>query len=92
MTDELLTVDDVARITQLSVFTVRAAVRACELPATKIRGRIRIAPADLADWIEEGRIKPPPAPFAGEFRAPPPRQPPPGSAREAVKRLRRDAR
>jgi excisionase family DNA binding protein len=54
----LLTVEDVARITQLSVYTVRAAVRDCELVATKIRGRIRVDPIDLQAWIDAGRIQP----------------------------------
>lgn len=79
---ELLTPDDVARITGLSIHTVRAAVRAGELPASKLRGRIRIHPDDLATWVDENRIHPetttlerptqlqprPPAPAGGSVR------------------------
>ena len=53
---ELLSPTDVARITGLSAYTVRAAVRDGELPATKLRGRIRVHPDDLAGWIDAGRV------------------------------------
>lgn len=80
MTVELLTVKDIVRVTQLSAYTVRAAVRALELPATKLRGRILVHPDDLAGWIDAGRVGAPPA--AGD-RVPcpsprPRRDPPPG--------------
>lgn len=58
MTVELLSVDDVARITGLSMYTIRAAVRAGELSGCKLRGRIRVHPDDLAAWIDESRIQP----------------------------------
>jgi excisionase family DNA binding protein len=79
--DGMLTVEDVARLTQLSVCTIRAAVRAGELTATKLRGRIRVKPDDLQAWIDACRITPAPAiPRRGEI--------PPGGYRELVRRRR----
>lgn len=56
MTVEMLTVKDVARITTLSEYTIRAAVRAGELEAAKLRGRILVHPDALATWIDNGKI------------------------------------
>lgn len=54
MTDlpTLLTVADVAVIVGLSEYTVRQAIREGDLPASKLRGRIRIAETDVRLWIE----------------------------------------
>src|SRR4051794_25913793 len=76
----MLTVEDVARLTRLSVYTIRAAVGAGELPATKLRGRIRVNPDDLQAWINACRIAP--APVI------PRRAVPPGGYRELVRRRR----
>jgi len=54
---EMLTVADVARITKLTEPTIRLAVRAGELAASKLRGRILIHPDDLAAWIDQGRLR-----------------------------------
>lgn len=56
MTVDMLTVRDVAKITTLSEYTVRAAVRDGDLPASKLRGRILVHPDDLAAWIDNGKI------------------------------------
>jgi excisionase family DNA binding protein len=75
----LLTVDDVARITRLSKYTIRAAIREGELKASKLRGRFLIEPADLQAWIDAGRVQPNPATRSD-------RDLPPGGYRELVKR------
>jgi excisionase family DNA binding protein len=79
--DGMLTVADVARLTRLSVYTIRAAVRAGELHASKLRGRIRITPDDLADWIADSRIQPDPVTTRHV-------EIPPGGYRELVRRRR----
>lgn len=57
MTVEMLTVRDVSRITTLSEYTVRAAVRDGDLVASKLRGRILVHPDDLATWIDNGKLR-----------------------------------
>lgn len=49
---------DVAEITGLSSYTIRAALREGELRGSKRRGRYLIHPDDLAAWIDEGRVVP----------------------------------
>lgn len=71
--ERLLTVDDVAETTGLSTETVRRAIRAGELPAAKIRRRIRIRPVDVADWIERSRIEAVPLSTPGGAPIPQPR-------------------
>lgn len=92
-TVEMLSVADVARITGLSQYTIRDAVRDCELPATKLRGRIRIHPDDLATWVDENRIRPAVGDvLLGTFTQPRQRTgPPSGGARAAVRASRRAA-
>lgn len=83
---QLLSVADVAGIVGLSEYTVRDAVRAGELQATKLRGRIRVHPDDLAAWIDQGRthtIRDLPAVAAPTPRPRGPRLDP----REAMRRL-----
>jgi excisionase family DNA binding protein len=88
---DLLSVADVARITGLSEYTIRAAVRDCDLAATKLRGRIRIHPDGLAAWIDENRVTPT---IGAEMllgqrpAAPSPRTPSDMDPREAVRRRR----
>lgn len=55
---EYLTPDDVAEITGMSVYTVRAAVRAGQLKATKPRARILIHRDAVAEWLEEYAVRP----------------------------------
>lgn len=92
MTVELLTVDEVAKITGLSAYTIRAAVRDCDLPASKLRGRIRIRPDDLAGWVDANRVTPAGVTERGlrAVPAPPRSQPPTGGYRQAAKQ-RKDA-
>jgi excisionase family DNA binding protein len=96
--EQLLTVADVARITKLSVYTIRAAVREGELAATKLRGRVLVKPEDLQAWIDANRIQP--APVRSQYPEIPPggyrelvrrrrASQPPEDARETVKRRRR---
>jgi excisionase family DNA binding protein len=51
----LLSIKDVAAACRLSEKAVRRAIDDGELPAVKLRSRLRISPADLAAWIESGR-------------------------------------
>jgi len=86
---ELLSVDDVARITGLSAYTIRAAVRAGQLEACKLRGRIRVHPDALSTWIDENRVRP--IDTAGARPVPiakPRRSLPPGGVREALRHMR----
>jgi excisionase family DNA binding protein len=55
---EYLTPDDVAAITGLSVYTIRAAVRDGQLRATKPRRRILIHRDALADWLDDNTVRP----------------------------------
>ena len=57
-TDEnwhLLSVREVAYTCRLSEKAVRRAIDDGELPAVKLRSRLRITPQDLANWIASGR-------------------------------------
>jgi excisionase family DNA binding protein len=56
--DRLLTVREVADYAQLSQKAVRRAIAQGELQATRLRGRLRIDPADLQAWIEANRYRP----------------------------------
>jgi excisionase family DNA binding protein len=92
MNEEMLTVDDVARITRLSKYTIRAAIRDCELVATKLRGRFLVDPADLVEWVDSGRVHPDGTMVRGQVPIPRPVRPTPaGGARQAVRERRRAA-
>lgn len=91
MTVEMLTVDDVARITRLSKVTIRAAVRDGELLATRLRRRILIHPDDLAGWIDAGKVAADGTMTRGHIPTPAPRRQHPGDPREAIKKLNRKA-
>jgi excisionase family DNA binding protein len=54
----LLTVADVADIVGMTDHTIRQAIRDGELPAVKLRGRIRINPADVHAWLDGATITP----------------------------------
>ncbi len=64
----LLTVSDVAETTGLSPNAVYRAIWDGELRASKLRGRLRIQPADFDAWIDSNLVttrgvnNPPPAP------------------------------
>jgi excisionase family DNA binding protein len=53
MTDEVLTVKDVAVILKLAEKTVYAMANGGELPAFKVRGQWRIRKVDFDRWMEE---------------------------------------
>lgn len=83
---ELLSIADVARITGLSEYTIRAAVRDGELKASKLRNRIRIHPDELAAWVDAGRVQAATdLPREAVRVTPRPRTPNPGSYRQAAR-------
>ena len=53
MSDEVLTIKEVAALLKLAEKTVYAMANAGELPAFKIRGQWRIKRAELDRWIDE---------------------------------------
>ena len=52
MTDEVLTIKDVAAILKLAEKTVYAMANEGELPAFKVRGQWRIRKVDFDRWME----------------------------------------
>jgi len=50
--EELLTIDEVARILKVSIQTIRRMIDEGELKAIKIRGQWRIKREDLQDYID----------------------------------------
>lgn len=93
MTLELLSVADVAAFTGLSEYTIRAAVADGELPACKLRGRIKISRDDFVAWVDENRVRPGIGDLLlGTFNQPKPRPTVPASgARAAVRAAKRAA-
>jgi excisionase family DNA binding protein len=61
----MLSVADVAVVLGLSEYTVRQAVRDGDLPAAKLRGRIRIDPDAVRAWINASPVAPAPVPRPG---------------------------
>jgi excisionase family DNA binding protein len=53
MSDEVLTIKEVAALLKLAEKTVYAMANAGELPAFKIRGQWRIKRAELDRWLDE---------------------------------------
>ena len=53
MSDEVLTIKEVAALLKLAEKTVYAMANAGELPAFKIRGQWRIKRAELNRWLDE---------------------------------------
>lgn len=51
MTEQLLTLDDVAKILQVSVVTVRRLINDGDLKAIKVRGQLRVRREDLEDYL-----------------------------------------
>lgn len=81
---QFLTVLEIAERTQLSPWAIRRAISDGELPASKLRGRLRVDALDFQGWIDGCRVQPSPAravpmptvlepspaaPEAGSFRA-----------------------
>jgi excisionase family DNA binding protein len=62
MTDEFLTVADVAETLKLNQQTVRNWIDRGELPAIRIGRRVRIRRSDFDRLVERGRIVPPAEP------------------------------
>lgn len=91
MTPEMLTVDDVARITRLSKVTIRAAVRDGELVATRLRRRILVHPDDLAVWIDSGKVTADGAIDRIATPTPRPSRQHPGDPRQAIKNMNKRA-
>jgi excisionase family DNA binding protein len=68
MSTPLLTPQDVAERCRLSVKVVYRAISSGELRATKLRGRVRVEPADLDEWIRRNRVRAAPQ----QIKFPPP--------------------
>jgi excisionase family DNA binding protein len=51
MTEQLLTLDDVAKILQVSVVTVRRLINDGALKAIKVRGQLRVKQEDLDAYL-----------------------------------------
>lgn len=54
---ELLTPEDVAQRCHLSVKAVYRAISCGDLPAAKLRGRLRVHPDDLDAWIVRSQVR-----------------------------------
>jgi excisionase family DNA binding protein len=74
MTDPLLSVAEVGERCGLSAKAIRGAIGRGELAAFKLAGRIRIAEADLAAWLDASRVEPD---YRAELRPTDRRQPGP---------------
>jgi excisionase family DNA binding protein len=59
LVNELLTVEEVARICGLSEWAIRRAIDDGELRASKLRSRWRVRPEDLEGWLEACLNQPP---------------------------------
>jgi len=59
----LLTVAEVAMLARLSNAAVYRAVRAGELHAIRLRGRVRVRVADFKLWLDESQVPPPDEPI-----------------------------
>jgi excisionase family DNA binding protein len=55
--EHLMTLSQAADYLQLSTKTVERAIKEDQLPASKVRGRWRIHPVDLAAFVEERKKK-----------------------------------
>jgi|GEM_PF-7023801 len=80
----LLSVREVAEACRLSEKAVRRAIDDGELPAVKLRSRLRVTPQDLAGWIAAGRRANAAAPLPPDTRSR--RRPPTGTFRAMVQR------
>ena len=55
---EYLTKDEVARLLKLSTKTIERAILGGEIPAFKVRQRVRICRDDLDAWLDAQRVEP----------------------------------
>lgn len=71
MTERLLTPREVADHCGLHYRTILRAIEAGDLPASRLRGRLRISRYDMLTWIQGGDVKPHrvPAPKVQRFAA-----------------------
>ena len=56
MSDEILTLPEVAQLLKVAEKTVYTMAQRCELPAFKVRGQWRFKRADLDEWIEQQKV------------------------------------
>jgi excisionase family DNA binding protein len=56
--EQLLTVDEVSKLTRLHPEVVRREIRHGRLRASRLCRRLRISTSDLQAWIEANRIPP----------------------------------
>ena len=56
MTDEILTLPEVAQLLKVAEKTVYTMAQKGELPAFKVRGQWRFKRADLDQWIEQQKV------------------------------------
>lgn len=54
----MLTPREIATRCQLNYRTVLRAIEAGELPASRLRGRLRVSEEDFAEWISRNRVEP----------------------------------
>jgi excisionase family DNA binding protein len=54
---DLLSVEDVARILQLKQSTVRAYAERGSMPCVRVGNRLRFLPSDVGAWIERRHAK-----------------------------------
>jgi excisionase family DNA binding protein len=57
-----MTVKEIAKDIDLHEKVVRRAIEAGELPATKVRNRIRVKRSDYEAWVEANKVEPYPVP------------------------------
>lgn len=90
---EMLTVADVARLTSLSPYTVRAAIKDGDLVASKLRGRYLVHPDQLAAWIDDATVRPAGAlSDRGDAPLTRPRPKPPTDTGRSIRDLLRESR
>ena len=57
MTDEILTIQEIAVLLKLADKTVYSMAQAGELPAFKVRGQWRFKRDDIDEWIERQKLE-----------------------------------
>jgi excisionase family DNA binding protein len=78
----LLSVKEIARTCQLSEKAIRRAIDDGELPAVKLRSRLRVTPQDFEAWINSSRRRNDHATISQPTRLP--RRAPAGSFRALI--------
>ncbi len=69
MTEPLLTVDEVAGLVKLDPEVVRRCIRDGELRASKLRGKFRVRPSAVDEWVDAMAVEPAAAPEPDRPRA-----------------------